>query len=175
MTGITETEEKTKATNPQREYQVIEEDISIIEAGADVLLEPVPPENYDLTYACLLIPRFPSHLIKGDLALSLPEWLKKTCISYGWRLDSTIVQETHLQWVMRVAPSTSVMRFIQTIRTETSTLIFENFPKFKKDNTGSDFWAPSHLVMQGSQPHPPEMIKHFTRIARRQQGISTPL
>lgn len=137
-----------------------------------VLLEPVYPESYDLSYTCLLIPRFPAHQLKGDLADFLPQWLQQVCISFGWRLEFINVDPEYLQWSISVLPATPPGRFMQQIRYQTSEMILANFGRIKQDVLSNDFWAPGYLVVLGTRPHPKEMVEQYIRLTRRQQGLT---
>jgi hypothetical protein len=57
-------------------------------------------------------------------------------------------------------------------RQRISEKIFEEFPRFKKENPSGDFWAPGYLIMGGLQPVPAQVIKDFIQQTRRRQGIS---
>ena len=150
-------------------FQTAEPDISQPSEG--VLLEPVFPEFYELSYTCLLIPRFPAHQLKGDLADFLPQWLQQICLSFGWRLEFINTDPNYLQWGIWVQPATSPGHFMYVIRHETSEMIFSNFGKIKRENLSNDFWAPGYLVVLGTRPHPREMIEQYIRLTRRQQGL----
>ena len=136
-----------------------------------VVLEPLDQNPYDLFYTCLLIPRFTSHILTGDLAQRLPGWLHQICISFGWRLEKVTVKPEYFQWVLCVPPVTSASYFMKTIRQQTSVLIFDEFPHYKKKNPSKDFWAPGYLIYFGSQPHSKDVIQNFINHTRRQQGI----
>jgi REP element-mobilizing transposase RayT len=144
---------------------------NILDSDLDVLLEPVNPESYDLSYTCLLIPRFPSHQLKGDLADYLPQWLQQICVSYGWQLEFTTVDPDYFQWALRVPPSVPPGHFMQVIRYQTSDFILSNFGRIRRENLSNDFWAPGYLVVLGTRPHPKEMIEQYIRLTRRQQGL----
>jgi REP element-mobilizing transposase RayT len=165
------TEEELKIYPPFSLFQTDEkEDLDI---GQDILLEPVYPDFYNLSYTCLLIPRFPSHQLKGDLADYLPQWLQQVCISFGWRLEFITVHPDYFQWAILVPPSTPPGHFMQQIRYDTSEMILSNFGSIRKENLSNDFWAPGYLVVLGTRPHPEEMISQYIRLTRRQQGLST--
>lgn len=136
-----------------------------------VVFEPLSPDPYNLTYACLLIPRFNTHQLRGDLADSLYDQMRRICVSYGWRLELIGVQPAYLQWVMTVPAATSPSTFMRTIRLLTSQQIFDDFPRIKRENLAKDFWAPGYLVLVSTQPHSPEMIAEFIRLTRQQQGL----
>lgn len=136
-----------------------------------VVLEPVSRQPYDLSYACLLIPRFSAHYMIGDIAESLREWMHQVCISFAWRLEDLRIRPEYMQWVLFVPPATMPSRCIRTIREQTSKQIFEDFPHIRRENLSKDFWAPGYLVIVGPMPHPPEMISEFIRLTRQQQGI----
>lgn len=137
----------------------------------DVLLEPIYPESYDLSYTCLLIPHLPSHQLKGDLAICLPQWLQQICASYNWRIEFITVNSDYFQWGLRVIPSTQTGQFMQEIRQGTSELILSTFEHLRNENSINDFWAPGYLVVLGTRPHPKEMIEQYIRLSRRQQGF----
>jgi len=160
-----------KASDSLPSFQKEERESDLL--SQDVLLEPIHYDSYDLSYTCLLIPRFPSHQLKGDLAEYTQQWLQQICISFGWRLEFITVLPDYFQWMLHVAPSIPPGHFMQVIRTETSKLILSNFGHIRQENPSNDFWAPGYLVVLGTRPHPSEMIKQYIRLTRRQQGLHT--
>ena len=76
---------------------------SITEVAGRVMLEPISPGLYNLTYACLLVPRFSSHYLTGDMSDRLSEWLPQICIAFGWRLEYLAVRPEYVQWVLNVS------------------------------------------------------------------------
>jgi REP element-mobilizing transposase RayT len=133
-----------------------------------VLLEPITPEAYDLSYTCLLIPGHPFYQLKGDLAKLLPQWLQKICASYNWQIEFITVDPDYFQWGLRVIPSTQTGQFMQKIRNETSELILSTFEDIRNKISTEGFWASGYLVVLGTRPHPKEMIEQYIRLCRRQ-------
>ena len=80
----------------------------------------------------------------------------------------------YLQWVVNVPPATSPGYLMRIIRLQTSEEIFAEFPRFKKENPSGDFWAPGYLIMGGTQPHPPQLVKDYIKQIRQRQGIEKP-
>jgi len=138
---------------------------------SDVVLEPVSRQPYDLSYSCLLIPRFSAHYLIGDIAESLRKWMHQICISFAWRLENISVRPEYMQWVLYVPAATPPSRCIRTIREQTSRQIFGDFPHIRQENLSKDFWAPGYLVLVGPTPHPPEMINEYIALTRQQQGL----
>jgi REP element-mobilizing transposase RayT len=139
-----------------------------------MILEPVSPSVYNLTYACLLIPRFPEHLLAGDLAERMREWVPQLCIAFGWRIERLSVHPDYLQWIVNVPPSSSPGYLMRIVRQHTSEKIFEEFPRFHKENPSNDFWAPGYLIMGGTQTPPAQLIREFIDQTRERQGITKP-
>lgn len=84
------------------------------EAARKLVVEPTTAGLYHLiTYACLLVPRFSTHYLTGDLAENLSEWLPNICIAFGWRLEFLAVRPEYLQWVIDVPPTTSPAYLIE--------------------------------------------------------------
>jgi REP element-mobilizing transposase RayT len=147
---------------------------SITEVAGRVMLEPISPGLYNLTYACLLVPRFSNHYLTGDMADRVSEWLPQICIAFGWRLEYLAVRPEYVQWVLNVPPATSPGYLMRIIRQQTSEKIFIEFPKLKRENPSGDFWAPGYLIMGGTQPHPPQLVKDYIKQTRTRQGYSQP-
>jgi len=147
---------------------------SITEVAGRVMLEPISPGLYNLTYACLLVPRFSSHYLTGDMSDRLSEWLPQICIAFGWRLEYLAVRPEYVQWVVNVPPATSPGYLMRIMRQQTSEKVFIEFPRMKKENPSGDFWAPGYLIMGGTQPHPPQLVKDYIKQTRTRQGYSEP-
>lgn len=137
------------------------------------ILEPVEENQYNLYYAFLLIPRFESHTLSGDIVEYLYSWVQQICISYGWKLDNITVQPEYMQWVINVAVTASPSQILRLTRRLTSNKIFEEFPRYKKLNMGGDFWAPPYMLSVGRQLHMPKMIREFILATRRQQSAGS--
>jgi REP element-mobilizing transposase RayT len=147
---------------------------SITEVAGRMMLEPIAPGLYNLTYACLLVPRFSSHYLTGDVSDQISEWLPQICIAFGWRLEYLAVRPEYVQWVVNVPPATSPGYLMRIMRQQTSEKIFTEFPRLKKENPSGDFWAPGYLIMGGTQPHPPQLVKDYIKQTRTRQGYSQP-
>jgi REP element-mobilizing transposase RayT/ActR/RegA family two-component response regulator len=141
------------------------------EANEHIAVEPVSAGVYNLTYACLLIPRFSAHYLTGDIADHLSEWIPNICIAFGWRLEYLAVRPEYLQWVVNVPPATSPGYLMRIVRQQTSEKIFAEFVRLKKENPSGDFWAPGYLIMGGTKPHPPQLVKDYIKQIRQRQGI----
>jgi hypothetical protein len=72
---------------------------------------------------------------------------------------------------MMVPPNANPAQFMRIIRQHTSQKIFEDFPRFRKENVSTQFWAPGNFVMAGNQLQTLETINNFILQTRRQQGI----
>jgi REP element-mobilizing transposase RayT/ActR/RegA family two-component response regulator len=141
------------------------------DASRKISLEPVTAGLYHLVYACLFVPRFAHHYLSGDLADKLAEWLPNVCVSFGWRLESLAVRPEYLQWVVNVQPNTSPGFVMRMMRQHTNEKIFQTFGRIKKENPSGDFWAPGYLIMGGSNPHPPQLVRDYIKQIRIRQGL----
>ncbi len=71
------------------------------------ILEPHLPGVSSLNYTSVLLPRFPSQFLAGDLAECLGEWLPQLCVAYGWRLERLSIRPQYIQWTLQVPPTVS--------------------------------------------------------------------
>lgn len=134
-------------------------------------VEAASPFLSELSFACVLIPRFSDHYLVGDIVDLLSEWMKQVCISYGWRLEAISIRPGYLQWVMKVPLNANPAHFMKLIRRYTSEKIFEDFPRFCQKNISGEFWAPGNFILPGNQLQTPEQVNEFILQTRRYQGI----
>ena len=139
--------------------------------SGEVKVEPVSPSMYNLTYACVLIPRFPYHHLTGDVAKRLADWITHLCVAFGWRLEHLSVRPEYVQWLVNVPPNTSPGYLMRTIRQHTSRRMFIDFPPTEEDNPSGDFWAPGYLILGNPQPPPPALVQEFITNTRNRQGL----
>jgi REP element-mobilizing transposase RayT len=139
-----------------------------------IVMEPISAGVYHLSYACLLLPRFATHYLTGDMADKLSEWVPIICVAFGWRLEYLAVRPEYVQWVVNVPPATSPGYVMRVLRQQLSDKVFAAFPRLKRDNPSGDFWAPGYLIMGGTQPHPPQLVKDYIKQIRLRQGIEQP-
>ena len=151
-----------------RQYDAISPSPSYAES---VQAESTAQEFSALSFVSLLIPRFSDHFLIGDVTDALEEWMKQICISYSWRLDAIAVRPGYLQWVMRVPLNANPSQFMRIVRQHTSRKIFDDFPRFKRQNMSGQFWAPGNFVVGGNQLQTLETINTFILQTRRSQGI----
>lgn len=142
-----------------------------VQKSAEVEVEPVSPSMYNLTYACVLIPRFPHHHLTGEVAKHLSEWITQLCVAFGWRLEHLSLRPDYMQWLVNVPPNTSPGYLMRTIRQHTSRRMFIEFPDMEKDNPSGDFWAPGYLILGNPQPPPATLVQEFIANTRQRQGF----
>lgn len=165
---------ETPVVKPHSNEADVTRESPTTDAVRKLVVEPTSAGLYHLTYACLLVPRFSSHYITGDLADHVSKWLPNICIAFGWRLEYLAVRPEYLQWVVNVQPNTSPGYLMRIMRQQTSEKIFNEFNRFKKENPSGDFWAPGYLIMGGSQPHPAQLVRDYIRQTRQRQGQEDP-
>jgi len=112
--------------------------------------------------------------LTGDIADRLSEWLPNICVAFGWRLEYVAVRPEYLQWVVNVPPATSPGYLMRIMRQQTSEKVFAEFTRLKKENPSGDFWAPGYLIMGGTKPHPPQLVKDYIIQIRQRQGFEKP-
>ncbi len=135
---------------------------------------PETPGFHNLTYACVLLPRFPQHHLAGDVAQCLTEWVAEICLAFGWRLQHLDVRPPYLHWVVVVPPSVSPGTMVHTMREHLSQRVFVEFPRFAKMNPSGDFWAPGSLIVNGVDPLAQHLIMDYLDKTRRRQGVKKP-
>lgn len=158
---------------PAKNYTLDSSLAQPISAGDQVQVQAVSPALYNLTYACVLIPRFPEHHLTGILASHLSDWVTQVCLAFGWRLEHLSVRPDYLQWIVNLPPTASPGHLMRIVRQHTSRRLFLQFARYEEDNPSGDFWAPGYFILSSSQPPPPHLINDFIHQTRHRQGIYT--
>ena len=175
VSDLKESDDSSAANSKSKEPEEVDlsetRPSSITDTARKIVLESASPSVYNLDYACLLLPRFTNHHLTGDLSELLSDWVPQICIAFSWRLEYISVRPDYLLWVVNVPPATSPGYLMQILRRHTSENIFNDFPRFTKENPSGDFWASGYLIMGGSQPPPAQLIKDFIIQTRQRQGI----
>jgi CheY-like chemotaxis protein/REP element-mobilizing transposase RayT len=135
-----------------------------------IRLAPADPILYDLTYACVLVPRMPDHYLTGELTTRLSHWVTQLALAFGWRLEQLAIRPEYLQWMANVPPKTSPGYLMRIMRDHTSRRIFTENPRFAEENPSGDFWAPGYLIMASNQSPPQHLITEFIKETRNRQG-----
>lgn len=135
------------------------------------ILEPHSPGVSSLNYTSVLLPRFPTQFLAGELAECLGEWLPQLCVAYGWRLERISIRPRYIQWTVQVPPTVSPGYMVRILREETSRRILKNQPELLVNNPANDFWAPGYLVMSGFLPPTQQMLEEYIQQTRRRQGL----
>lgn len=133
-------------------------------------LEPLAAGSYDLHYAYVLIPRLPTHLLEGDLAEKLAQWLPQLCLAFAWRLKNISIQPQFMQWMLSMSPDASPESVVHTLEKHLSERIFDEFPKLKRENPSGQFFAPGFLIVNGTLP-PADMVSEYIQQTRVRQGV----
>ncbi|MEK6255786.1 MAG: IS200/IS605 family transposase [Chloroflexota bacterium] len=144
-----------------------------LSSGEEVQVEAVSPALYNLTYACVLIPRFPEHHLTGILASHLSDWVTQVCLAFGWRLEHLKIRPEYLQWIVNLPPTASPGHLMRIIRQHTSRRLFLQFARYEEDNPSGDFWAPGYFILSSNQPPPAHLINEFIQQTRHRQGVYT--
>lgn len=140
--------------------------------GRPIKVEPVSPALYHLSYACVLIPRFPHHHLTGPFADHLSTWVTQLCLAFGWRLEHLSIRPNYLQWIVNLPPSASPGHLMRIIRQHTSRRLFVQYPHYEQENPSGDFWAPGYFILSSDQPPPADLVQEFIQQTRYRQGIS---
>jgi REP element-mobilizing transposase RayT/DNA-binding NarL/FixJ family response regulator len=153
---------------PQKPPQIYGEEFLHVEP---VLPSEPTPALYNLSFACVMIPRFPHHHLTSDLAARISEWIPQICVAFGWRVEHLAIRPEYVQFMVNVPPATSPGYLMRIITKVTSQRVFASFPRFNDENPSGEFWAPGYLILSSTQLPPHRMVKDFISQTRKRQGF----
>jgi REP element-mobilizing transposase RayT/CheY-like chemotaxis protein len=167
----TEKHTRTSRDSTEIKANTIMNDGQFEEERPSILLEPVSDGLYNLTYSCLLIPRFCSHHLTKDRINLVSECMREIYTSYGWRLEYLEAKPDYLRWVASIPPTIALSEHLDIVRKETSKRLFDDFPPYKQENLSSDYWAPGYLIMGGKNAMSDQFIMAYTKQCRQKYGL----
>ena len=133
--------------------------------------EPDSASYFDITYACMLIPRMPQHHLVSELARQLEQWMFQICVSFDWRMEQLAIRPDYMQWMVKVHSATAPRFLMQIVTRITSQRIFDHFPQLAEENPSAEFWAPGWLVITSETLPSQSMVQDFVRKTRQRQGL----
>ena len=139
--------------------------------SAEKVTSAIPPEvrALRLSYCCVLIPRYPQQYLARELADRAAAVLPQVHLSRGWRVTGISVRPQYMQWFISLPADTSPVDAMQEIRQRTSLHFYSHFPELAPGRQDGDFWAPGYLMMSGTQPVSPVIIREFIERTRSRQ------
>ena len=87
-------------------------------------------------------------------------------------MEGLSIRPEYLQWTVQVAPSVSPGNLVKIMRQRTSMHIFNSFAHLREQNPSGDLWAIGYLIVSGSQPPSPQLLRDYIIQTRKRQGIS---
>lgn len=126
---------------------------------------------FDITYACMLIPRMPQHHLVSEMARYLEKWMFQICVSFDWRMEQLSIRPDYMQWMVKVHSATAPRFLMQIVTRITSQRIFDQFPQLTVENPSAEFWAPGWLVITSETLPSQQMVQDFIRKTRQRQGL----
>lgn len=163
-----------EAPNPERSGRFDRHNDAQVQPAEKAASLPLPvPIHYQLSYACVMVPRLRSHLLVGSLPALLNERVQQLCQAYNWRLDHLALRPDYAHWVISAAPETSPATLLAKIRQYTSDLIFSEQPRLAVENPSGDFWAAGYLLINNDKPLAARVIQEFLEHVRAHQGLKS--
>lgn len=151
------------------------EEFRTMEAEEESKREGLSPLFANLSYTCVLLPRFQETFIDQGLNDLLSTIVPKTCMVFGWTLEKLEIKPNYMLWSVQVNPAVSPGNLIRVIRKRTSKNIFEAYPQLKLLNYTEDFWAPGYLVVSGIEKLDNDILSDFIQQTyRRKNLLKTP-
>lgn len=135
-------------------------------------LAPATTNWHHLSVALALLPRLPQHFITGDLSDQMSGVIQRLSLAFGWRLEHLAIRPEYLLLVVTLPPETAPESVVKHLKSYTSAWIFDDFPRFARENPSGEFWAPGYLLISAIQPPSHQVIRKFIEQTRRVQGAS---
>lgn len=139
----------------------------------DTLRQVVAPDQssvlsdlHPFTYAFVLAPRHPQHLLVGELAVFINQVFAQFEDIFGWKLVRLTIRPEYLHWVAAIPATASPGMIAWQVRDQSDQQILRQFPKIAQQISAGDFWTREYLVVNRRDPLPQKRITDFIARAR---------
>lgn len=126
---------------------------------------------YNLSYALVWLPRFPTTQLVGDLAERLTELIWEIAHGYGWEVRHLEVQPEYVHVVIAAGPGDAAAAVVETFKRLTTETVFAEFPRLRQRHLAGQLWAEDYLALAGPAPLTPDQIHRYIAYARQPRPI----
>jgi putative transposase len=115
---------------------------------------------FNIEYHFVWVTKYRYQVLKGDVALRVREWVRRTCEIFEIRILKGVVSKDHVHVLVSAPPMIARSEIMRRIKGHTSSKLFEEFPRLKKRYWGRHFWARGYFCVTVGQLTE-EMIKEY--------------
>ncbi|MBI4316045.1 MAG: IS200/IS605 family transposase, partial [Chloroflexi bacterium] len=131
-----------------------------------------PHGLYALSYTYLIIPKFASTRLSGDLQSRLAEWISFQALTHDWRITGLHIEPDHLEISLDCAPSEAPEKVVKAIMQYTAEKVMAEFPRLAAEHSKrvSSFWAQGYYVVAPGRRLSADEIRAFIDYQRQEQN-----
>ncbi len=131
-----------------------------------------PHGLYALSYTYLIIPKFASTRLSGDLQSRLAEWISFQALTHDWRITGLHIEPDHLEISLDCAPSEAPEKVIKALMQNTAEKAMAEFPRLAAEHSKrvSSFWAQGYYVVAPGRRLTADEIRAFIDYQRQEQN-----
>ncbi len=122
---------------------------------------------YNLSYALVWLPRFPTTQLVGDLAERLAELIQEIAHGYGWEVRHLEVQPEYVHTVVATGPGDAAAAVVETFKRLTTETVFAEFPRLRQRHLAGQLWADDYLALVGPTPLTPDQVHRYIAYTRQ--------
>jgi putative transposase len=115
---------------------------------------------FNIEYHFVWVTKYRYQVLKGDVALRVREWVRRTCEIFEIKILKGVVSKDHVHVLVSAPPTIAPSEIMRRIKGRTSSKLFEEFPRLKKRYWGRHFWARGYFCVTVGQVTE-EMIKEY--------------
>ncbi len=131
-----------------------------------------PHGLYALSYTYLIIPKFASTRLSGDLKSRLAEWISFQALTHDWRITGLHIEPDHLEISIDCAPSEAPEKVIKALMQYTAEKAMAEFPRLAAEHAKrvNIFWAQGYYAVAPGRRLSADEIRAFIDYQRQEQN-----
>ncbi len=118
---------------------------------------------YDLKYHVGWVPKYRRMVLRGRVVKRLREIFQGIAERYEFEIDTQEVMEDHVHIFLSAPPRYGPSQVVQTLKSISARLVFQEFPEVKKQLWGGELWNDGFFVRSVGDKVTAEVIRHYIK------------
>ncbi len=107
--------------------------------------------KYKIEYHFVWVTKYRYHVLQGDLAQRVREFVRQTCEQFEIQIMRGVVSKDHVHILVSAPPDISLSDIMRRVKGRVARKIFEEIPHVKKRYWGRHFWGRGYFCVTSGE------------------------
>ena len=118
---------------------------------------------YDTQYHLVWAPKYRKWVLQGEVRQRVKELFGEIAQHHGYEIGEMEVDKDHVHIFLSFPPKYSISKVVEILKSVSSKIIREEFPRVKKQLWGGEFWEDGYFARTVGDKVTADIIKKYIR------------